>query len=176
MACGTLKSFTQDSCMGNIGGIKRVWLAEYDADDAIVTYTSDSGETSGQTLISAVTFSDSAKTWHEFYLKKNSAQATSEYQVGDGGSVFCQTSLEMNFNRQDAAKRAAVQSLALNELFVIYEDANGKKWFLGKDNPVTLSAGGGETGTNKTDLNKYNVTLVDDSMELPYQVDDEFFD
>lgn len=171
MACGTLKSFTQDSCLGNIGGIKRVWLAEYDANDTIVM----SADTDGNSFVSAVTFSDSAKTWNEFYLKKNSAQATSEYQVGDGGSVFCQTTLELNFNRQDAAKRAAIQSLALNELFVIYEDANGYKWFLGKDNPVTLSAGGGETGTQKTDLNKYNVSLVDDSMELPYRVDDNFF-
>lgn len=166
MACGTLKDLVMDKCLGNIGGIKRVWLREYDAN---ATFEVTSGDTP---TITGITFSDTGSTWHEFELKKNSASAESAYQVGDGGSVFCQTTLAMTFNRQDAAKRMAIQSLALNEVFAIYEDANGSRWFLGKDNPVTLSEGGGSTGTQKTDLNSYNVSLVDDSMELPYPISD----
>ena len=164
MACGQLKDFTLDSCSGNIGGIKRVWLAEYDNGNVIST-----GETDDVKSVTAVTLA-SGITWHEFPLKKNSANAESAYQVGDGGSVFCQTTLTMNFNKQDAAKRMAIQSLALNELIAIYEDANGNRWFLGYDNPVTMSEGGGSTGQQKTDLNSYNVSLVDDSMELPLPV------
>ena len=161
MACNKLTGFTQDSCLGNIGGIKRVWLAEY-VDGAAETAT-----TSGITSVTGFT---TGITWQEFPLKKNSAQATSEYQIGDGGSVFVQTTLEMNFNRQDANKRMAMVSLAGNELMAVYEDANGNRWFLGKDNPVSISAGGGETGTQKTDVNKYSVSLQDDSMELPLPV------
>lgn len=166
MACGTLKDLVMDKCLGNIGGIKRVWLREYDANATFAVTTGDTP------TITGITFSDTGSTWHEFELKKNSASAESAYQVGDGGSVFCQTTLAMTFNRQDAAKRMAIQSLALNEVFAIYEDANGSRWFLGKDNPVTLSEGGGSTGTQKTDLNSYNVSLVDDSMELPYPISD----
>ena len=166
MACGTLKDLVMDKCLGNIGGIKRVWLREYDAN---ATFEVTTGDTP---TITGITFSDTGATWHEFELKKNSASAESAYQVGDGGSVFCQTTLAMTFNRQDAAKRMAIQSLALNEVFAIYEDANGSRWFLGKDNPVTLSEGGGSTGQQKTDLNSYNVSLVDDSMELPYPISD----
>lgn len=158
MACGKLQGFTIDRCLSNIGGIKKVWLAEY-IDKAATTGTTDSA-----TTITAIT---SAATWEEFPLKKNSAQATSEYQVGDGGSVFVQTTLEMNFSRQDAYKRMAMVSLAGNELMAVYEDANGEKWFLGMDNPVSLNAGGGATGMQKTDLNQYTVSLVDDSLELP---------
>ena len=150
MACNKLTGFTQDSCLSNIGGIKRVWLAEY-VDGAAETAT-----TSGITSVTGFT---TGITWQEFPLKKNSAQATSEYQIGDGGSVFVQTTLEMNFNRQDANKRMAMVSLAGNELIAVYEDANGNRWFLGKDNPVSISAGGGETGTQKTDVNKYSVSL-----------------
>ena len=168
MACNKLTGFTQDSCLGNIGGIKRVWLAEY-IDGAALTNTVTSADT-----IQSVTGFTSGITWEEFPLKKNSAQATSEYQIGDGGSVFVQTTLEMNFNRQDSAKRMAMVSLAGNELMAVYEDANGSKWFLGKDNPVSISAGGGETGTQKTDVNKYSVSLQDDSMELPLPVYNTF--
>jgi hypothetical protein len=166
MACGTLMDLTMDKCLGNIGGIKRVWLREYDADAEFAISTGDTP------TITGITFNDTGATWHEFELKKNSASAESAYQVGDGGSVFCQTTLAMTFNRQDAGKRIAIQSLALNEVFAIYEDANGTRWFLGKDNPVTLSEGGGSTGQQKTDLNSYNVSLVDDSMELPYPIVD----
>ena len=161
MACNKLTGFTQDSCLGSIGGIKRVWLAEY-VDGAAETAT-----TSGITSVTGFT---TGITWQEFPLKKNSAQATSEYQIGDGGSVFVQTTLELNFNRQDANKRMAMVSLAGNELMAVYEDANGNRWFLGKDNPVSLSAGGAETGTQKTDINKYMVSLQDDSLELPLPV------
>lgn len=161
MACNKLTGFTQDSCLGNIGGIKRVWLAEY-VDGAAETAT-----TSGITSVTGFT---TGITWQEFPLKKNSAQATSEYQIGDGGSVFVQTTLELNFNRQDANKRMAMVSLAGNELMAVYEDANGYRWFLGKDNPVSISAGGGETGTQKTDVNRYMVSLQDDSLDLPYPV------
>lgn len=167
MACGILKTFSQDTCIGNIGGVKRVWIAEYDNGNVIST-----GETDGVVSVTAVTLA-SGITWQEFPLKKNSASVESAYQVGDGGSVFCQTTLAMTFNRQDAAKRMAIQSLALNEVIAIYEDANGNRWFLGKDNPVTLSEGGGSTGQQKTDLNSYNVSLVDDSMELPLPVSGE---
>lgn len=162
MACNQLSGLTMASCQGNIGGIKRVWLAEYDPNIEL--------QFSGETGKEITGFTGGSLEWKEFQLKKNSASAESAYQVGDGGSVFCQTTLAMTFNRQDAAKRAAIQALALNELFAIYEDANGERWFLGADNPVTLSEGGGSTGQQKTDLNAYNVTLVDDSMELPYRV------
>lgn len=161
MACNKLTGFTQDSCLSNIGGIKRVWLAEY-VDGAAETATASG--------ITSVTGFTTGITWQEFPLKKNSAQVTSEYQISDGGSVFVQSTLEMNFNRQDANKRMAMVSLAGNELMAVYEDANGNRWFLGKDNPVSLSAGGGETGTQKTDVNRYMVSLQDDSLDLPYPV------
>jgi hypothetical protein len=170
MACGQLKEFTFDSCSGNIGGIKRVWLAEYDPTYVISSTTVDDIEQ----IVKVTNSGGTDIEWVEFQLKKNSANAESAYQVGDGGSVFCQTTLAMTFNKQDAGKRMAIQSLALNELYAIYEDANGNRWFLGKDNPVTLSEGGGSTGQQKTDLNSYNVSLVDDSMELPLAVQQNY--
>jgi hypothetical protein len=140
----------------------------------VVATTGSSAETGVELIASVKNSGGTDITWYEFPLKKNSASAESVYQVGDGGSVFCQTTLAMTFNKQDAVKRMAIQSLALNELYAIYEDANGNRWFLGKDNPVTLSEGGGATGQQKTDLNSYNVSLVDDSMELPLMVDADF--
>ena len=50
-------------------------------------------------------------------------------------------------------------------------DNNGKVWFLGKDAPVKATAGGGETGAAKSDANRYNIELTDESLDYPYELD-----
>jgi hypothetical protein len=59
----------------------------------------------------------------------------------------------------------------MGDLAVIVKDANGKYWYLGKDEPVNASAGDGQTGTNRGDANRYTLTLQDNSLEMPYEVD-----
>ena len=61
-------------------------------------------------------------------------------------------------------------ALAQGEAMAIVKDANNRYWFLGHDNPVTVSAGTGETGTAKSDPNHYTVTLTDESTEYPYEI------
>ena len=57
-----------------------------------------------------------------------------------------------------------------NKLAVIVKDCNGVYWYLGKDEPVVSSAGTGETGTARSDGNKYTVTLQDTSLSYPYEI------
>ena len=59
---------------------------------------------------------------------------------------------------------------------VIVKDNNGVYWFLGYDEPVNATAGGGQTGQAKTDANQYTITLTDESHELPYEVSKTFGD
>ena len=40
-------------------------------------------------------------------------------------------------------------------------------WYLGHDEPLTLNAGDGLTGTARADRNGYSVTLRDNSLEMP---------
>ena len=42
---------------------------------------------------------------------------------------------------------------------------------MGKDEPVAATAAGADTGTNRTDGNKYTITLQDNSLQLPLEVD-----
>jgi len=63
-------------------------------------------------------------------------------------------------------------ALSLADLRVIVKDANGLYWFLGYDEPVNASAGDGQTGTARSDANRYTITLEDTSAEMPMEVDD----
>jgi hypothetical protein len=48
---------------------------------------------------------------------------------------------------------------------------NGKYWFLGKDEPVSASAGDGNTGTARSDGNRYTLTLQDNGETWPLEID-----
>jgi hypothetical protein len=72
--------------------------------------------------------------------------------------------------------RVEITALAMGDLAVIVKDANGKYWYLGKDEPVNASAGDGQTGTARGDANRYTITLQDESKEMPYEVDSSIVD
>jgi hypothetical protein len=165
MACNTIKSFTYDSCVSNLGGIKKVWLSNYVENAATIA---ESGDT--ESVITG--FSAGAK-WIEYPFRKNTASLTSTLNVGDEGSSYVSSELSLVFSRMDTPKRLAVVALALGECMAVVEDSNGIRWFLGKDNPITCTAGTGETGTAKGDANHYTVTLTDESLEYPHQVADD---
>lgn len=163
MACNTIQSFTYDRCEANLGGIRKIWLSNYVEDAAAYD-----GEGSGATHM--ITGFTSGATWVEYPMRKNTASMVSTLNVGDEGGVFVTTALNMVFSKMDTPKRLAMVALAVGECMAVVEDANGLRWFLGKDYPLTATEGAGETGTAKADPNHYTVTLTDESKEYPIQV------
>jgi hypothetical protein len=163
MACNTITSFELNSCEANLGGIKNVWLADYKEDAAIMKKNDKEEDESVSGFTEDI-------TWIHFPMRKNVASMTSTLTTSTEGGVFITTELSMVFSKMETAKRMAVMALALGEAMAIVEDSNGKLWFLGKDAPLTATAGTGETGTAKADRNAYTVTLTDESLEMPYEV------
>ena len=93
---------------------------------------------------------------------------SSNYAVNaENGTTYVETDLLMVFNRMDTTKRLEIVALAQGELVAIVEDNNGNMWYLGHDEPLTLNAGDGLTGTARADRNGYSVTLRDNSLEMP---------
>ena len=161
MACSqTLAGIARD-CAANMGGIKRVLLANR-ADVASITLTSGK--------VSAITM-ESSKKFYEYNFKPGTSSMTSNWQVNrENGVKYVQTDLVMVFNRMETTKRVEVEAMAQADLYAIVEDNNGLYWLLGLDNPLELSAGDGPTGTARTDRNGYSVTLQDDSKGLPTEI------
>ena len=150
-----------------MGGIKRVLVAN--ADDVVsVAFTDDI--ISGITMASAGT-PPVAATFKEYLFRPGTGSMTSEYQVDEAaGSQYVQTLLSLAFSRMETSKRLEITALAIADCVAIVEDNNGKFWYLGYDNPLHLNAGGGESGTARSDRNGYTITLQDDSKELPFEV------
>ena len=109
--------------------------------------------------------------FQEFTLKKNTSNFTSTLTVNDNGSSYVSTVISYIMPHMEASKRAAMQALMLAEAVAIVKDANGHYWMIGdKDNPLTNTAGTGETGTAKGDSNQYSVELTAETSEWPMEV------
>ena len=164
MACNSIRKFEYNPCIANLGGIKSVYLAEYD-DKAITVTKGQEGADDTYKLKEGI-------TWVEYKMRKNVASMTSTLNNSTDGASYVTTELALVFSRMDAAKRAAIQALALGEVMAVVEDSNGELWFLGKDAPLTATAGAGETGTAMSDANRYTLTLTDESKEFPIRLAD----
>lgn len=163
MACTqTLAGLARD-CAANRGGIVEVYIANH-ADVNSVTVTA--GKISAITMVSS-------KKFKAYSFAKNTGNLTSTYTLDAASGVKYVTSdLLLQFNRMETTKRVEITALALGDLAVICKDANGIYWYLGYDEPVNASAGDGQTGTARSDANRYTITLEDTSAEMPYEVDD----
>ena len=159
MACAqTLAGIVRD-CNPNMGGLRSVYLANF-ADVDSLTVTSS--------VVTAITMV-SSKKFYKYEFVRNTASMSSNYSVNaENGTTYVETDLLMVFNRMDTTKRLEIVALAQGELVAIVEDNNGNMWYLGHDEPLTLNAGDGQTGTARADRNGYSVTLRDNSLEMPF--------
>ena len=138
MACTqTLAGITRD-CLGNNGGIKAVYLANYDNVSSL---------TEALGAITAITMLNSEK-FKKYEFPRNTSSMSSNYAVNsENGTSYVETDLLMVFTRMDTSKRLEIVAMAQGLLVAIVEDNNGNKWYLGHDYPVTINAGDGLTGT-----------------------------
>ena len=166
MACGNLTGVTYDLCQTSISGLKAIYLTDFENVTGVAT-----GEVSGVTgeMITGITMSGSSK-FLKYSVKKNTCSFSSELSVNDNGSYWV-TTLNIVLPRMEAAKHAAVSSLVLAEACAIVEDKNGSFWFIGKDNPLTMTSGTAETGVSRDDSNGYTIGLEDESLQPPYEID-----
>lgn len=166
MACNqTLSSIPRD-CESSIGGVKRVLFINHDQ-LGVVTLDEQTGMVK--------TLTPSGK-FVEVFPKKGTASLATALAVGDGDNRQYNSTLVMNFGKMTAAKRVAIVPLFANELAAIVQDNNGNYWLIGKDVPLSSSAGDANTGTAVADANAYTVTLTDAALALPYAVDPSIID
>lgn len=163
MACSqTLNGYTALDCNPSKGGVKTIYIANYD------DVTDISISTAG--TVSAITM-DTGKTFHKYVMRRNTASMTSTLNFDETVGVnYVSTDVVIRFNKLDTPQRIEMSALVLAETRVIVEDANGKFWLMGKDEPVVPSAGTAQTGTQKSDGSYYELTLQSNDDTWCYEV------
>lgn len=164
----TLAGITLD-CTNSLGGIKTVYIANYGDVDGQPTVSEDG-------MITGITMSGDTK-FKPYQFRKQTGSMTSTLTVDETAGVnYVSTELSLVFTKMETAKRVEMSALAIGQLAVIVEDSNNKYWYLGYDDYVSATAGGGNTGTAKGDGNNYTLTLRDESDTYPYEITKEAVD
>lgn len=162
MACNQTLSGIARDCDPSMGGIVEALIANFED----VTE-----KTVSTNQITAITMA-SSKKFKSYAFPRNTGSLSSNYTIDLANGVrYVQSDLVLMFSKMDTTKRVEITALAQNDLIVIVKDANGKYWYLGFDEPVNASASDGLTGTARSDRNGYSVTLQDNSLAMPYEVD-----
>lgn len=170
MACNSIRGLQIDACSPNIGGIKAIYLAEW-AENAATIKVAE-GDNATELIDGSVSGFATEVTWTKYDIRKNTASMTSTINNSTDGASYVTTELSLVFSKMEAKKRIAIQALAIGECIAVVEDSNGEMYFLGKDAPLTVTAGGGETGAEKSARNAYTLTLTDESLGLPMFLDE----
>ena len=162
MPCSqTLAGIARD-CQANVGGIKAVYMANFEDVDTVTVTTN---------VVTAITMV-SAKKFYAYYFNPNTSNFTTNINANrENGSLFFETVLSLVFPKQDATKRIEVNALAQAGLMAIVQDNNDTYWLLGKDEPLLMTSGAAPTGTARADRNGYEMEFTDAQMQMPYTVD-----
>ena len=150
----------QAGCKDSVGGVAKIWLADFSA----VKWTIDPS--------SHLATPDATTAFKVYNLRKGAASMTSTLTVNDNAGSFFTTEVAMNFLKMENAKRLEVMAMLMGQCTGVVKDRNGKYWAIGVENPLEGSAGTGETGTAASDANQYTVTISVDDAELPREITD----
>lgn len=165
MSClQTLAGIAKD-CGGNVAGISKVWLMNFDA----VTPTFTSNKLSA--LLPKDASDDLDDVCFGYNFRKQTGSFTSTLTKEEAnGTTYWTNEIAMQFSKLETSKHLEVKAMCDGELVAIVKDNNGKYWYIGHNDYVTATAGTGQTGQSFGDLNGYNITLQQISADMPEEL------
>jgi len=163
MPCTQTLAGIARECGANMGGIKAVYMANFEDVDTVTISTN---------VVTAITMV-SSKKFYAYYFNPNTSSFTTTMQANrENGTLYFETVLSLVFPKQDATKRVEVNALAQAGLMAIVQDSNDNCWLLGYNDPLLMTTGSAETGVARADRNGYALELTDAQNQMPYTVDD----
>lgn len=141
-------------CKNSVGGVKAVYLFEY-----------EKLSRKNYRVVANELVSMQGSVIYRFNTLKNASYSETG-SISNTGDSFSQT---LNINFSKIGELYHFERLIKKRLRAIIEDNNGKFWILGLENGLTTSAYTKQTGASKTELNGYNITLSGmERLEAPY--------
>ena len=143
-------------CKDALGGIKRIYVAEWNPDefswDAIGASTA--GVVDGLTPVSPVTQVD----FYTYDMTRGSGSLTQTITADlVAGTVFFDQVCSVTFNKAAAADIAEISNLVKGRVAVIVQDNNDNWFIMGLKNGVEVSGGTAQTGQAAGDQNGFTL-------------------
>ena len=164
MACSITVSGRSFPCKDKIGGIKRVWIAQFEADEW--------GTIAAGVIPGAGADGDGATpvVFKNFELTKNtgSFQQTVTSSV-ENGTVFFSQVVELTMPNLLAVDNTEIYELMKGRLSIIIQDNNDNYILMGHTTGAEATGGTVGTGTAKGDLNGYQLQFTaEEAIPAPF--------
>ena len=158
-SCGITLRGLDFGCKDSVGGIKNVWLADW---NAAAPYLS-----SQRYCTSAI----SAFKLYRFRVGNGAMNSTLNADETNG-TVYVQTDLNMKFTKLTEDGRKEVAEILRGNTAAIVETNTGDYYGLGIEHPLTFTSGTVQTGAAMGDFAGYDITVQDYCSTLPYLLDE----
>jgi len=164
MACSLTLSGRDLPCRDAVGGVAKVWIlyrtqaaAPYYGQFVEDMYLAVSGgEIAG---VDNTKFSHSAAHYYDFNGPKNTSTFTQTVNSSaENGNVFYTQVLSLVLSKPVSEDVIELRNLTRGRLSIIVEDNNGRYWFPGEVNGLTINDGSVFTGAAFTDANGSTLT------------------
>ena len=142
------------SCESNIPGLRVVYFANRE-DVSDVTFEADG------ITVSAITMASEAKFYKYYFAKNTGSFVTTHVRSDENGNNYYTATINLQFNKMEAAKHVEIEALAEGNLIAVAVDNNGQAHLVGYDD--YLSSEGEEIATSGAgidDRNGYTLTLT----------------
>lgn len=164
--CNALSGNILKSCEGNVGGITKIFIADFNN----VTTITEAGVPKEVTAIDM----EVGTQFYFFETNRNtsSIEETVTIDITNGTTFFAQT-VNLMLKRRDAVKREAIEKLVAGQkkLRLIVEDSNGNYWLSGQGEGAYVTAISGGSGVSKGDSNGYDVVFTAEEAEQMITID-----
>lgn len=166
-SCGITLRGLDFGCKDSVGGIKNVWLADWNAAAPSV---------SSQRYIASIRTGSAAPYTYIFKLYRfrvgNGAMNSTLNADEANGTVYVQTDLNMKFTKLTEDGRKEVAEILRGNVAAIVETNTGEFYGLGAEHPLTFTSGTAQTGAAMGDFAGYDITVQDYCSTLPYLLDE----
>jgi len=157
MACDLTLTGRGVGCKDALGGIKRIYVAEWEADkwewDPIAA-----GAVAGVTITDSSADPITAVVFYTYDMTRGSGSLTQTI-TSDlvAGTVFFDQVCSVTFNKAAAADITEITNLVKGRVALLVEDNNGNWFVMGHANGVEVSGGTAQTGQAAGDQNGFTL-------------------
>lgn len=163
--CDSLNGGIELGCLNNIGGVRWIAFAEKKNVASLV-------KGSPLDIITAINMTGSpANVFYKFEFNKNTSSYTEDMPEDQAsGRALNTITINLVLNRREKAKRDRIMTMYKKDLVAIIYDNNGLYWYAGEENGLNIATNGGGSGTSKTDVNQYVITLIGEEPALMNEI------
>ena len=156
----TIGSGRTEPCKDVVGGLKNVYIINFEASNYSVTENStDTAANMSVPRIAEVGSASNVQAYR-FQLKGNSSYTENLQASRENGTLAFEQVLELQLKKLTKESHKEIKALSFGRPHIIVEDYNGNLFLAGREHGMEVTGGTIATGTAMTDMSGYTLTFT----------------